>query len=97
MKGIGYIYHQNGVGGRSAPCAGGAAALGPVMVVESGVDGLGRDVDLIEGLDLFEVVAACVAEGLLYYVVGDVPEEVTFNVCFVEDAPSVLDYQRRAD
>ena len=83
MKGIGYIYHQNGVGGRSAPCAGGAAALGPVMVVESRVDGLGHDVDLIEGL--------------LDYVVGEVPEEVAFNVCFVEDAPSVLDYQRRAD
>ena len=56
---------------------------GSVMVVESVVDGLGRDVDLIEGL--------------LDYVVGEVPEEVAFNVCFVEDAPSVLDYQRRAD
>ena len=43
------------------------------MVVESVVDGLGRDVDLIEGL--------------LDYVVGEVPEEVAFNVCFVEDAP----------
>jgi len=42
---------------------------------------------LIEGLDLFEDVAACVAKGLLDYVVGEVPEEVAFNVCFVEDAP----------